>query len=93
MLTSLLDPSKYYIGSSVNLGRRLEEYYNLTLNIRAPGSRSEAEFAAMSADNISVMILDLAIPSQVRLLEQLAILNFLPTINRSYHVDPLVDPK
>ena len=51
MLVNTLNPTRYYIGSSVNLGRRLTEYRNLTTGTRTPVSRSEQEIAGNSANN------------------------------------------
>jgi hypothetical protein len=50
LLINSLDPSRFYIGSTVNLGRRLTEYHNLTTGTRTPVSSSEAEIAQTSAD-------------------------------------------
>jgi len=37
------DPARFYIGSSVNLSRRINEYLNLTKGLRFPKSNSEIE--------------------------------------------------
>lgn len=71
----------------------MEEYYKMIKGSRAPASRSEAEIASIGADNLAVVMLEFAIPSEVRLYEQLAIFTLWPTINRSPYVEPLVDPK
>jgi hypothetical protein len=50
MLINNNDTSRYYIGSSVNLGRRLTEYRNIMTGTRLPISVSETELAATTAD-------------------------------------------
>jgi len=50
MLININDPSRYYIGSSVNLKRRLSEYFLLTTGARAPGSSAEREIALTPAE-------------------------------------------
>lgn len=92
MLINNTDPTRYYIGSSVNLARRLGEYYDLTLGERSPKSNSEKEISETPASHWSVLILDIALPAEVRVLEQLAICTYWPSINRSFTVEPLTDP-
>lgn len=93
LLMNNRNPIRFYIGSSVNLARRFLEYYNLTLGLRTPKSQIEQEVAATTANDWTVIVLDFAIPTEIRVLEQLAIYNFGPTMNRSYTVMPLVDQK
>lgn len=93
MLFNSEDPSRSYIGSTVNLGRRMTEYCDLTKGLRASGSGSEREIALTPPQGWSVIILDIDLPANVRLLEQLAMYLFRPTINQNYVVNPLVDPK
>ena len=50
-LTNKQNVSRFYIGSSVNLARRMEEYLNITRGIRKPQSSSELEISNTSADN------------------------------------------
>jgi hypothetical protein len=44
-LTSKNDPCRFYIGSSNNLARRMEEYNKLTKGLRNPRSASELEIS------------------------------------------------
>jgi hypothetical protein len=48
-LTSKNDSYRFYIGSSNNLARRMEEYNKLTKNLRSPHSASELEISKTSA--------------------------------------------
>jgi hypothetical protein len=48
-LTFINDPYRFYIGSSNNLGRRMEEYNKLTKGLRNPHSASELEISKTSA--------------------------------------------
>lgn len=43
ILTNINNDSRFYIGSSVNLARRMEEYNKLTKGLRKPRSNSELE--------------------------------------------------
>ena len=45
------DPNLFYIGSSNNLARRMEEYNKLTKGLRKPHSSSELEISKTSALN------------------------------------------
>jgi hypothetical protein len=51
MLTSKSDKSRFYIGSSNNLARRMVEYNKLTKGLRNPHSASELEISKTSALN------------------------------------------
>lgn len=44
-LTNISDPSRFYIGSSNNLSRRMEEYNKLTKGLRNPHSSGELEIS------------------------------------------------
>jgi hypothetical protein len=44
-LTNISDPSRFYIGSSNNLSRRMEEYNKLTKGLRNPHSLGELEIS------------------------------------------------
>lgn len=92
MLINHSDPSRYYIGSSVNLGRRLSEYFLLTTGARKPQSTAERELAASPADQWNVVILDVCIPQLALIYEQLAFFIWLPTINRVHTIVPQVLP-
>jgi hypothetical protein len=48
-LTSKNNPYRFYIGSSINLARRMEEYNKLTKGLRNPHSSSELEISKTSA--------------------------------------------
>lgn len=72
MLINKRDPSRYYIGSSVNLGRRLSEYFLLTTGARKPSSLAEREIAGSPASDWNVVILEICIPQLALILEQLA---------------------
>lgn len=50
-LTSKIDNSRFYIGSSNNLARRMEEYNKITKGLRNPHSASELEISKTSALN------------------------------------------
>jgi hypothetical protein len=43
------EPNSFYIGSSNNLARRMEEYNKLTKGLRKPYSSSELEISKFSA--------------------------------------------
>jgi len=49
MLINRNDPSRFYIGSSVNLGRRLGEYYDLINGLRQAKTASERELSSSPA--------------------------------------------
>ena len=48
-LTNKNDPNSFYVGSSNNLARRMEEYNKLTKGLRNPHSSSELEISKTSA--------------------------------------------
>jgi predicted GIY-YIG superfamily endonuclease len=50
-LTNKNDSGRFYIGSSNNLARRMEEYNKLTKGLRNPYSSSELEISKTSALN------------------------------------------
>lgn len=50
-LTSKKNPFRFYIGSSNNLARRIEEYNKLTKQLRNPHSASELEISKISASD------------------------------------------
>lgn len=92
MLINRENPGRYYIGSSVNLGRRLSEYFVLTTGARTPKSNAEREIAQTPADGWNVVILDIGIPQVVLILEQLALFTWQPTINRVHTIVPVALP-
>ena len=50
-LTNNYDSNRFYIGSSTNLARRMDEYNKLTKGLRNPHSSSELEISKTSALN------------------------------------------
>jgi hypothetical protein len=50
-LTNNSDSNRFYIGSSTNLARRMDEYNKLTKGLRNPHSASELEISKTSALN------------------------------------------
>jgi len=92
MLINRNNPSRYYIGSSVNMGRRLAEYFALTTSSRTPKTSAERELASLQAKEWNVVILNVCIPQLALILEQLAFFVWLPTINSIHTVVPRVLP-
>ncbi len=86
MIISNVDKSSFYIGSSVNLYRRVGEYYAITINTRGSNTSFESTLACSNPKEWSVMILAYVPKHLVLVEEQLAICNFLPPLNRSYKV-------
>lgn len=56
MLINKVNPSSFYIGSSVNLGRRLNEYYNIVNGVRQPNTSFERALTRSSISDWEVMI-------------------------------------
>lgn len=79
-------PSSFYIGSSVNLFRRLGEYLDLTMAARKPFTSFETKLLTSNAENWTVVVLAYVPKHLVLVEEQLAICNLHPTLNRSYKV-------
>jgi hypothetical protein len=92
-LTNKNDPNLFYIGSSNNLARRIEEYNKLTKGLRKPHSSSELEISKTSALNWELEFLYLTTPQTSLVYEQYAILKFKPTINSSLKVIPRINPQ
>lgn len=90
-LTNKRNPQRFYIGSTVNLSRRILEYLNLTKGIRTPKSSSELEFSNFSAWDWKLEILKLTTPQLALVLEQYALIRFNPTINKNLKVVPRVN--
>ena len=88
ILTNLNELSRFYIGSSNNLARRMEEYIKLTKGLRKPHSSSELEISKTSALNWKLEFLYLTTPQTSLVYEQYAILKFKPTINSNLKVIP-----
>lgn len=92
-LTSKHDPNRFYIGSSNNLARRMEEYNKLTKGLRNPHSASELEISKTSALDWSLEFIYITTPQTSLVFEQYAIIKFKPTINSDYKVIPRVNPQ
>ncbi|OSX56145.1 hypothetical protein POSPLADRAFT_1160885, partial [Postia placenta MAD-698-R-SB12] len=92
-LTNKNDLSRFYIGSSNNLARRMEEYNKLTKGLRNPHSSSELEISKTLALDWSLEILYITTPQLSLVYEQYAIIVFKPTINSNYKVIPRVNPQ
>lgn len=87
------DPNLFYIGSSNNLARRMEEYNQLTKGLRKPHSSSELEISKTSALNWKFEFLYITTPQTSLVYEQYAILKFKPTINSNLSVIPRINPQ
>ena len=92
-LTSKNEPNRFYIGSSTNLARRMEEYNKLTKGLRNPHSSSELEISKTSALDWSLDFIHVTTPQTSLVFEQYAIIKFKPTININFKVIPRVDPQ
>ena len=92
-LISKQDPSRFYIGSSNNLARRMEEYNKLTKGLRNPRSTSELEISKTSALDWSLEFIYNTTPQTSLVYEQYAIIKLKPTINYKNKVIPRVNPQ
>ena len=92
-LTNKNDTSRFYIGSSVNLARRMEEYNKLTKGLRVARSASEIEISKTSALNWSLEFIYITAPQTSLAYEQHAIINLKPTINSYLKVTPRINPQ
>lgn len=92
-LTSKIDNSRFYIGSSNNLARRMDEYSKITLGLRNPHSSSELEISKTSALNWELEFLYITTPQTSLVYEQYAIIKLKPTINNYSKVTPRVNPQ
>lgn len=92
-LTSKNNSSRFYIGSSNNLARRMEEYNKLTKELRNPHSSSELEISKTSALDWILEFIYITTPQTSLVFEQYAIIKFKPTINSNYKVIPRVNPQ
>lgn len=76
----LVSPSgRLYIGSSVDLGRRMEEYYNILKGFRKPKTSAERELSQCS--DVNVVFLCFVPPVICLVEEQLAMFMFYPNMN------------
>ena len=86
------DSGRFYIGSSNNLARRMEEYNKLTKGLSNPRSSSELEISKTSALNWSLEFIYITTPQTSLAYEQYAIIKYKPTINGSLKVIPRINP-
>ena len=87
------DSGRFYIGSSNNLARRMEEYNKLTKGLSNPRSSSELEISKTSALNWSLEFIYITTPQTSLAYEQYAIIKYKPTINGSFKVIPRINPQ
>jgi len=87
------DSGRFYIGSSNNLARRMEEYNKLTKGLSNPRSSSELEISKTSALNWSLEFIYITTPQTSLAYEQYAIIKYKPTINGSLKVIPRINPQ
>jgi len=90
-LINAQDSERFYIGSSVNLARRIQEYIYLTKGIRLPQSSSEVEISKTPSSKWILVILELTTPQLSLVLEQYALIKFKPTINKNIKVIPKIN--
>lgn len=93
ILRSKNNPDRFYIGSSNNLARRMEEYNKLTKGLRNPHSASEMEISQTSALDWSLEFIYITTPNTSLIFEQYAIIRFKPSINSNYKVIPRINPQ
>jgi hypothetical protein len=86
------DPSRFYIGSSNNLARRMDEYNNLSKGLRKPQSTSELEISTIPAIEWGLDFIYLTTPQLSLVYEQYAIIRLKPTMNSYLRVVPRVNP-
>jgi hypothetical protein len=92
-LVNKKNPLRFYIGSSVNLARRFNEYIHLTSGIRLPKSSSEIEISQTSASEWILVILEITRPQLSLIHEQYALIKFKPTINKYFNIVPKINPQ
>ena len=92
-LTNKNSINRFYIGSSNNLARRMEEYLKLTKGLRNPHSSGELEISMTSASEWSLEFIYITSPQLSLVYEQYAIIMLKPTINSNYKVIPRINPQ
>lgn len=92
-LTNKNDFSRFYIGSSNNLARRMEEYNKLTKGLRNPHSSAELEVSKTPASEWGLEFIYITTPQLSLVYEQYAIINLKPSINSNFSVIPRVNPQ
>ncbi len=93
LLRNTEKPERFYIGSTINLARRLQEYVLLTNGGRKPKSVSEVEISKTPSTKWNLVILNLSIPQLTLVNEQFALIILKPTINRTLNVIPRINPQ
>lgn len=91
-ITNKRDPSRFYIGSSNNLARRIDEYNKLTKGLREPHSSSELIISQTPAKEWGLEFIYITTPQLSLVYEQYAIINLKPTINSYSKVVPRINP-
>jgi hypothetical protein len=92
-LTNKKDSTRFYIGSSNNLARRMEEYNKLTKGLSNPRSSAELEISKTPALEWALEFIYITRPELYLVYEQYAIINLKPTINSTFSVIPRVNPQ
>nr|AVD96810.1 GIY-YIG homing endonuclease [Ophiostoma novo-ulmi subsp. novo-ulmi] len=92
-LTNKNETSRFYIGSSINLARRMDEYLKLTKGLRKFRSSSELEISKTSASDWNLEFIYITTPQTSLVYEQYAIIKFEPTMNNYINVTPRVNPQ
>lgn len=92
-LTNKNDYSRFYIGSSNNLARRMEEYNKLTKGLRNPQSSAELEISKTPASEWCLEFIYITTPQLSLVYEQYAIINLNPSMNSYFKVVPRVNPQ
>ena len=92
-LTNINNRDRFYIGSSTNLARRMEEYLNIIKGIRNPHSFGEIEISKTSASEWALEFIYITHPLLSLVFEQYAIIKFKPTINSYFKVTPRINPQ
>jgi hypothetical protein len=92
-LTNKNDLTRFYIGSSNNLSRRMQEYNKLTKGLRTPHSLGELEISKTPSSEWNLEFIYLTSPQLSLVYEQYAIIMFKPTINSNFKVIPRINPQ
>lgn len=92
-LTNKNDSSRFYIGSSNNLARRMEEYNKLTKGLRNPQSSAELEISKIPASEWGLEFIYITTPQLSLVYEQYAIIKLNPSMNSYFKVVPRVNPQ
>ena len=90
MLINKNNTDRFYIGSSVDLSRRIKEYKDLVDGVSKPISSSQKEIAQTNANDWRLIIIKTTLPQLALIYEQLAIILLKPTINATTKVIPRI---